>query len=142
MGYLRTESALTASQNYVKYYYMVRNPKIFLFIFVILYRPTLLTIRFDDFEDFVWLATGPPFMLHIYLFQYWTAAYTEACLSLSQGNEMNIMNVTCVVCFFQFVIVFPWPFNIVYTPCLFYFQWYHDHNVVAKSYSEISLQHH
>ena len=91
--YLRTESALTASQNYVKFYYMVRNlkclksipttnsfswvckslftlyigitllmthmtsdlvSKIFLtlvskilFIFVILYRPTLLTRRFD-----------------------------------------------------------------------------------------------
>ena len=40
------------------------------------------------------------------------------------------------------ILIFPWRFNIVYIPCLFYIQWYHDHNVVTKSYSEISLQHH
>ena len=55
--------------------------------------------------------------------------------SLSQGNEMNRMNVPSVVCCFQFIYIFPWPFNIVYIPCLFYIQWYHDHNVVTKSLS-------
>ena len=66
---------------------------------------------------------------------YWTAAYTGALSSLSQGNEMNRMNVPSVVCCFQFIYIFPWPFNIVYGPCLLYIKWYHDHNVFTKSYS-------
>ena len=35
--------------------------KIFQFIFVILYRPTLLTIRFDDFDDLTILFDWIPF---------------------------------------------------------------------------------
>ena len=74
-----------------------------------------------------------PFLSCVSIYpQYWTAAYTGALSSLSQGNEMNRMN---VVCCFQFIYIFPWPFNIVYGPCLLYIKWYHDHNVFTKSYS-------
>ena len=45
------------------------------------------------------------------------------------------LNVPSVVCCFQFIYIFPWPFNIVYGPCLSYIKWYHDHNVFTKSYS-------
>ena len=41
--------------------------KIFQFIFVILYRPTLLTIRFDDFDDLTILFDWIPFHA-VYLF--------------------------------------------------------------------------
>ena len=82
------------------------------------------------------LATGSPVLSCVSINpQYWTATYTGALSSLSQGHEMNRMN---VVCCFQFIYIFPWPFNIVYSPCLFYIQWYHVHNVFTKSYSEIS----
>ena len=150
--YLRTESALTASQNYVKFYYMVRNlkclksipttnsfswvckslfilyigitllmthmtsdlvSKIFLtlvskilFILFILYRPTLLTRRFDIFDNVDW-QPDPLLCCVSIVFQYWMAAYTEVLSLLSQGNEMNRMNVWCAV--FQFVYIFPWP---------------------------------
>ena len=152
--YLRTESALTASQNYVKFYYMVRNlkclksipttnsfssvckslfilyigitllmthmtsdlvSKIFLtlvskilFIFVILYRPTLLTRRFDILT----MLTGNliPFYVAYLSFLNTGWLHTLRFLSLlTQGNEMNGMNVWCA--FFQFVYIFPWPFQ-------------------------------
>ena len=152
--YLRTESALTASQNYVKFYYMVRNlkclksipttnsfssvckslfilyigitllmtqmtsdlvSKIFLtlvskilFIFVILYRPTLLTRRFDMLT----MLTGnrSPSMQRIHRFSildggvHWVFVFTLT----GQWNEQD--ECVCVL-FFQFVYIFPWPFQ-------------------------------
>ena len=148
--YLRTESALTASQNYVKFYYMVRNlkclksipttnsfswvckslfilyigitllmthmtsdlvSKIFLtlvskilFIFVILYRPTLLTIRFDDFDDLTILFDWIPFYAAYLFFSILNCCVHWGLSSLSQGNEMNRMNVPSVVCCFSVYI--------------------------------------
>ena len=78
--------------------------KIFLFIFVILYRPTLLTIRFDI--DALTILTGNwiPFLSCVSIYpQYWTAAYAGVLSSLSQGNEMNRMNVVC--CFQLYIYI-------------------------------------
>ena len=73
---------------------------VLLFIFVILYRPTLLTRRFDIFDNLDW--QPDPLLCCVFIvFQYWMAAYTEVLFLLSQGNEMNSMNVWCAV--FQFV---------------------------------------
>ena len=145
--YLRTESALTASQNYVKFYYMVRNlkclksipttnsfswvckslfilyigitllmthmtsdlvSKIFLtlvskilFIFVILYRPTLLTRRFDILTMLT--ANLIPFLCCVSIVsQYWMAAYTEVFVFTHTGqwNERY----ECMVCCFSVCI--------------------------------------
>ena len=78
-----------------------------LFIFVILYRPTLLTIRFDidAFDNFDW-QLDPLFLSCVSINpQYWTATYTGALSSLSQGNEMNRMNVPSVVCFSVYIYI-------------------------------------
>ena len=148
--YLRTESALTASQNYVKFYYMVRNlkclksipttnsfscvckslfilyigitllmthmtsdlvSKIFLtlvskilFIFVILYRRTLLTRRFDILT----MSTGNLIPFYVAYRSFLNTGWLRTLRFLSlltQGNEMNGMNVWCAV--FQFVYIFP-----------------------------------
>lgn len=160
--YLRTESALTASQNYVKFYYMVRNlkclksipttnsfswvckslftlyigitllmthmtsdlvSKIFLtlvskilLIFVILYRPTLLTKRFDMLT----MLTGNRSPFYAAYLSYFNTGWRRTLFLslLSLGNGMNSMNV-CVCCFFSLYIYFLDLFNIVYSPSFF-----------------------
>ena len=103
--------------------------------FVILYRPTLLTRRFDILT----MLTGNLIPFYAAYLSFFNTGWLRTLRFLSlltQGNEMNGMNVWCAV--FQFVYIFPWPFNIVYSPFFFYIQWYHVHNVFTKSDSEIS----
>ena len=88
--------------------------KIFQFIFVILYRPTLLTIRFDDFDDLTILFDWIPFYAAYLFFSILNCCVHWGLSSLSQGNEMNRMNVTCVALLFLVILMFPWTFNIVY----------------------------
>ena len=54
----------------------------------------------------------------------------QFCRSIGLGCETCL--IPSVVCCFQFIYIFPWPFKIVYGPCLSYIKWYHDHNVFYK----------
>ena len=124
--------------------FLILVSKILLFIFVILYRPTLLTIWFDIFDDLT-ILTGnliPFYAAYLSLFNTELLRTLRLCLHSHRAMKWTewMYRVWCAV--FQCIYIFPRPFNIVYSPCLSYIQWYHDHNVFTKSYSKISLQHH
>ena len=77
-----------------------------LFIFVILYRPTLLTRRFDILTMLT-CNLIPFYAVYLSFFNTGWLRTLRFLSLLTQGNEMNGMNVWCAV--FQFVYVFPWP---------------------------------
>jgi len=179
--YLRTESALTASQNYVKFYYMVRNlkclksipttnsfssvckslfilyigitllmtqmtsdlvSKIFLtlvskilFIFVILYRPTLLTKRFDMLT----MLTGNRSPFYAAYLSYFNTGWRRTlcfCLYSHWATEWTVWMCVCAV--FSVCIYISLTFSISFIAHLSLYPRYHVHNIFTKSDSEIS----
>ena len=179
--YLRTESALTASQNYVKFYYMVRNlkclksipttnsfswvckslfilyigitllmthmtsdlvSKIFLtlvskilFIFVILYRPTLLTRRFDMLT----MLTGNRSPFYAAYLSYFNTGWRRTlcfCLYSHWATEWTVWMCVCAV--FSVCIYISLTFSISFIAHLSLYPRYHVHNIFTKSDSEIS----
>ena len=73
--------------------FSLQNISVYFCYFLSTY-PTDYTIWHWRFDNFDWQLD--PFLSCISIYpQYWTAAYTGALSSLSQGNEMNRMNVVC-----------------------------------------------
>ena len=57
---------------------------------------------------------------------HWGLSFTLT----GQRNEQNECDECDVL--FSVISIFPWLFKIVYIPCLFHIQWYHDHNIVQS----------